>query len=101
MTVTEERLQKILKMMRIGATGEERRRLFRSLDEIMRWITKIEEVDVADVPPFKTMSTECDRFWSYQTATPLDVGQALMNAPQHDGAYFRVPSTAAQPPRDL
>ncbi|MGB0356853.1 MAG: Asp-tRNA(Asn)/Glu-tRNA(Gln) amidotransferase subunit GatC [Cytophagales bacterium] len=101
MAITKEKIQKILKMVAIEATESEQQQMILDLEEMVGWIERLKKIKFESLPAFKMMSPACDRFLEDPVTPPLCVGEALINAPDHDGAYFCVPPTEGQSLADL
>ena len=101
MVITEEKLQKLLKMVALDSDKEERKKLVAELNQLVNWVEKIKEVDVSKVSAFTTMSIEQDRLAEGPPMPALQVQEALANGPKHDGAYFCVPATQVHPVDEL
>jgi aspartyl-tRNA(Asn)/glutamyl-tRNA(Gln) amidotransferase subunit C len=107
MKVTEKDVAYVADLANLELTDEERRRLLRDLNSILEYIDRLNEVDTSNVPPMAHVSERygvdeskkgSERFAyasredipeGLQKSLPHDV--ALQNAPDTDGAFFRVP----------
>ena len=84
-------LQKIAHLARLEFDQKSEHQMIESLGEILDWMDKLNEVDTEGVEPLTNMSHEVNVFREDQSETPLDHDRGLMNAPQKDADYFRVP----------
>lgn len=94
MAITRDEVLHVAKLARLDLSDDEAERLTIELDAILEAVSKVAELDLADVPP---------------TSHPLDVVEVLAddvphaslpleavfaNAPEREGDLFRVPPTA-------
>jgi aspartyl-tRNA(Asn)/glutamyl-tRNA(Gln) amidotransferase subunit C len=61
------------------------------LSQILNYIQQIDELDLRGVQPFFGSSDHANRTRIDQVTAGLTREQALQNAPDSDGEYFRVP----------
>ena len=107
MKVTDRDVVYVADLANLELTAQERERMVRDLNSILDYIDRLNQLDTSDVPP---MAQTSDKFGVDQAkqgserfayATRDDVlhglrkslphGEALANAPDSDGTYFRVP----------
>ena len=92
MAITREEVQHIALLSRIQLSDEELERFTRHLDEILAYAEKLNQLETSDVPatshvvPISNVMREGDR-----VAASLGVEQALANAPETSGPFFKVP----------
>ena len=79
------------RLARLALTEDERARMREQLGVILEHAAKVGEVAAADVPPTASAIPRANVFREDVTEPPLPVDQALRNAPERDGARFRVP----------
>ena len=66
-------------------------RLAAQLNDILGAVSKVSELDLADVPP-TSHPLDLVNVWAADEPRPcLTVDEALANAPRRDGDYFEVP----------
>ena len=58
---------------------------------IVTWVEKLNEVNTDGVEPLTTMSHEINALRTDEVKTHLPHDKALLNAPEKDADYFRVP----------
>ncbi|HOW27409.1 MAG TPA: Asp-tRNA(Asn)/Glu-tRNA(Gln) amidotransferase subunit GatC [Elusimicrobiota bacterium] len=74
------------------ALGDEERRLYRDqLERILGYIAKLNELDTAGVPPTSHVVPMANVWREDDPAPAFDTEKILSNAPERDGAYFKVP----------
>jgi aspartyl-tRNA(Asn)/glutamyl-tRNA(Gln) amidotransferase subunit C len=107
MKVTEKDVAYVADLANLELTAEERDGMLRDLNSILDYVDRLNELDTSDVPPMAQVS---DRYGVDQTkqgserfeyASREDVveglrkslphDEALANAPEADGEFFRVP----------
>ena len=107
MKVSEKDVTYVADLANLELTGEERTRMVRDLNSILGYVDTLNELDTTDVPPMAQVS---DRYgqdevqpgsqrFAYAIREDLHEGlrksfpaeTALSNAPDSDGAFFRVP----------
>jgi aspartyl-tRNA(Asn)/glutamyl-tRNA(Gln) amidotransferase subunit C len=107
MKVAERDVAYVADLANLELTGQERGRLVRDLNSILDYVDRLNELDTANVPPMAQVSdrygvdestTGSERF-AYASREDVVEGLrrslahkvALENAPDTDGAFFRVP----------
>jgi aspartyl-tRNA(Asn)/glutamyl-tRNA(Gln) amidotransferase subunit C len=92
--IDREQLLHVAQLARLELRDEEVERLGAQLNDIVAAVSKVSELDLADVPP-TSHPLDVVNVWGADEPRPsLPVGEALANAPERDGAYFRVPPGA-------
>jgi aspartyl-tRNA(Asn)/glutamyl-tRNA(Gln) amidotransferase subunit C len=92
MSISRDEVRHIALLSRIRLSDEELDRFTGHLDEILAYAEKINELDTEDVPPtshvvpLANVMREGDR-----VSGSLDVREALANAQETDGSFFKVP----------
>jgi aspartyl-tRNA(Asn)/glutamyl-tRNA(Gln) amidotransferase subunit C len=62
-----------------------------SLSEILTWVEKLNEINTDGIEPLTNMSREKNVLREDKIAGQLDHAKALMNAPDKDKNYIKVP----------
>ena len=102
MKVTEKDVSYVAELANLELTAEERDRMVRDLNSILDYVDLLNELDTSDVPP---MAQTADRMgvdpaepgrFAYalspdQLRPSLPHEEALRNAPESDGTFFKVP----------
>jgi aspartyl-tRNA(Asn)/glutamyl-tRNA(Gln) amidotransferase subunit C len=92
--IDREQLLHVAQLARLELRDEEVERLGAQLNDIVAAVSKVSELDLADVPP-TSHPLDVVNVWGADEPRPsLPVDEALANAPERDGAYFRVPPGA-------
>ncbi len=107
MKVTEADVLRVAELANLELTSEERVRLLKDLNSIVGYVDRLNQLDTTDVPPMAQVSdrygvdqakTSSERF-AYASRDDvlhglrpsLERQEALKNAPQSDGEFFKVP----------
>jgi aspartyl-tRNA(Asn)/glutamyl-tRNA(Gln) amidotransferase subunit C len=98
-SITEKDVTYVADLANLELTAEERTRFVKDLNSILEYIGRLNELDTTNVPPMAQVS---DRFASGQNKSDyaqrddalrpcLPHDAAMQNAPDTDGAFFKVP----------
>ena len=107
MKVTDKDVAYVAELANLELTDEERKGMLRDLNSILEYIDRLNELDTSDVPPMAQVSDRygvdstkqgSERF-AYASREDILEGlrkslphdEALANAPDADGEFFRVP----------
>ena len=94
MAISEEQVIHVARLARLDLRDEEVERLTGELGAILDAVSKVAELDLADVPP-TSHPLELVNAWADDEpheSLPLDA--VFANAPAREGDLFRVPPTA-------
>ena len=89
--ITKEEVLHVARLARLELTDDEVGRLQEQLSDILEAVSKVSELDLADVPP-TAHPLEIANAWAEdapRACLPLD--EVFANAPDRDDDYFRVP----------
>ncbi len=93
MAITREEVLHVAKLARLELTDDEVERLTGQLSAILEAVSKVSELDLADVPP-TSHPLELVNGWGEDVPhEPLGLDQAFANAPAREGDLFKVPPT--------
>jgi aspartyl-tRNA(Asn)/glutamyl-tRNA(Gln) amidotransferase subunit C len=93
--ISRELLLHVAHLARLELREDEVARLEEQLNDILAAVSKVAELDLADVPP-TSHPLDVVNVWEEDAPRPcLTVEDALANAPERDGDYFRVPPGGA------
>jgi len=91
MSLTREEVLHVARLARLALTEEEVERFREQLSAILEAVGTVGELDLADVAP-TSHPLDVVNVWAEDEPRPsLDVEEALANAPERDGNFFRVP----------
>jgi aspartyl-tRNA(Asn)/glutamyl-tRNA(Gln) amidotransferase subunit C len=89
--ISRELLLHVAHLARLELREEELARLEVQLNDILAAVSKVAELDLADVPA-TSHPLDLVNVWEEDEPRPcLSVEDALANAPDRDGDFFRVP----------
>ncbi|MGH2935625.1 MAG: Asp-tRNA(Asn)/Glu-tRNA(Gln) amidotransferase subunit GatC [Gaiellaceae bacterium] len=93
--ITREQLLHVAHLARLELREDEIARLEEQLRDILAAASKVSELDLGDVPP-TSHPLDVVNVWGDDEPRPcLPVEEALANAPEREGDYFRVPPGGA------
>ena len=89
--IDRDQLLHVAHLARLELREEEVERLGAQLNDILPSISKVSELDLSDVPP-TSHPLDIVNVWAEDEPRPcLPVEEALANAPEREGWYFKVP----------
>ena len=91
MAIDREQLLHVAQLARLELSAEELERLGAQLNDIIDAVSKVSELDLSGVPA-TSHPLDVVNVWADDEPRPcLSVDEALANAPERDGNYFKVP----------
>ena len=94
MAITREEVLHVAKLASLELTDEEVERLTGELSAILEAVSKVSELDLADVPP-TSHPLELVNNWAEDEPRPsLELDDVFANAPAREADLFKVPPTA-------
>ena len=95
MAIDREQLLHVARLARLELRDDELGRLEPQLNDILAAVSKVSELDLSDVPP-TSHPLEVVNVWAADEPRPcLSVEDALANAPEREGNFFKVPPGGA------
>ena len=91
MPIDREQLLHVARLARLELHEEEVDRLEAQLNDIIDAVSKVSELDLSDVPPTSHPLDVVNVWAADEPHACLSVEEALANAPEREGAYFKVP----------
>ncbi len=91
MKIDNDLILKLEHLSKLQLTDTERKKLTGDLNNILKMIEKLEEVDTNGVAPLTHMTDVVNAFRTDEVKNQLSREDALKNAPRTDGKFFRVP----------
>jgi len=89
--ISRELLLHVARLARLELRDDELERLEGQLSDILAAVSKVAELDLSDVQP-TSHPLDVVNVWEADEPRPcLPVEEALANAPQREGNYFKVP----------
>ncbi len=91
MAIDREQLLHVARLARLELREDEVERLESQLNDILAAVSKVSELDLSDVPP-TSHPLDVVNVWEEDVPKPcLTVEDALANAPEREGNFFKVP----------
>ena len=91
MSITREEVLHVAQLARLELSDEEVERFRDQLSAILEAVSKVSELDLADVPP-TSHPLEIANAWADDEPRPcLSLDEVFANAPDREGDYFRTP----------
>jgi aspartyl-tRNA(Asn)/glutamyl-tRNA(Gln) amidotransferase subunit C len=91
MGIDREQSLHVARLARHELHDEEVERLGAQLNDILAAVSKVSELDLSDVPPTSHPLDVVNVWAADEPHECLSVEEALANAPEREGAYFKVP----------
>ncbi len=91
MLIDNQLIAKLETLARLELADEERQKLKADLEDILRMIEKLDELDTTGVEPLMHLSEVDDATRDDVVGEQLTTEEALRNAPQKHAPYFVVP----------
>ena len=93
MKVTDKDVSYVADLANLELTDQERRRMLKDLNSILGYIDRLNELDTTNVPPMAQVSAAGDQrnLREDELRPCLPHAEAMKNAPQTDGEFFKVP----------
>ena len=92
MEVNNKLIQDIAKLSKLEFNKSSNEKMKKDLKKILAFVEKLNEIDTENIEPLVYLSEEENVLRVDQISKSLTQKQALMNAPQKDSDYFKVPT---------
>jgi aspartyl-tRNA(Asn)/glutamyl-tRNA(Gln) amidotransferase subunit C len=94
MAITRDEVLHVARLARLALSEEEVERLTGELGEILDAVSKVSELDLANVPP-TSHPLDVVNVWAEDVPhEPLSLEESFANAPAREADQYRVPPTA-------
>jgi aspartyl-tRNA(Asn)/glutamyl-tRNA(Gln) amidotransferase subunit C len=90
MPITPDEVAHVALLARLGLDDGEKRRIGAELDLILEHISALQRADISDIPETAQVGNLVNVWREDVPAESLSQEQALANAPDTDGEYFKV-----------
>lgn len=90
MTIDETLILRLEKLSRLQLSTEERKSITTDLNNVLGMFEKLTDLDTEGVEPMRHVLDEIKPWREDVVKTPITKAEALKNAPNEDGDYFRV-----------
>lgn len=91
MSINKEILEKIAHLARLEFDAKSEDKMLKDMNNILKFVEKLQEVDTENVEPLQSMSFEVNQLRDDERGQHLSHERGLKNAPKKDSDYFRVP----------
>lgn len=91
MGIPLEEVKRVAELARLRFTDQELIRMAGELEKILTYVRKLEEVDTSNVEPMSHVHGDTSRLREDDNVQRINRDEALSNAPDTDGKFFRVP----------
>lgn len=91
MQIDNKTVDKLAELARLEFNDQEKEAIVQDLNNILRFVDKLNELDTGDVEPLIYMTDEQNVLRADEVVHELTHDDALLNAPKKDSDYFRVP----------
>jgi aspartyl-tRNA(Asn)/glutamyl-tRNA(Gln) amidotransferase subunit C len=95
MAISRDDVLHVARLARLALREDEIERLQVQLNAILDAVGKVSELDLADVPPTSHPLALVNVLAADEPVPCLPVEDALANAPEREGDFFRVPAEGA------
>jgi aspartyl-tRNA(Asn)/glutamyl-tRNA(Gln) amidotransferase subunit C len=89
--ISKEEVERVATLARLEITEGEKDTFSKQLSSILTYIEELRSWDTTGIEPTATVLEQTNVLREDRVQPSLPVEQALMNAPDSDGEYFRVP----------
>ena len=90
MKLNNETISKIAHLARLEVNMSERDVLLDDMNKILDFMEKLNELDTTGVEPLIYLTNEVNVQREDEVQKEITVNEALQNAPNQDGVYFRI-----------
>ena len=91
MEISKQEVERVAKLARLEISESEKDTFSRQLSSILTYIEELKLWDTTGVEPTATVLEQTNVLREDLARSSLPVEQAVLNAPESDGGYFRVP----------
>lgn len=91
MSVTIENVAYIAELARLRFTPEEQEKMTRELNMILHYVEKLNEIDTEGVEPLSSIHDQTNVLREDVETPSLSNASALLNAPDRQDRFFKVP----------
>lgn len=91
MEVTDSLVNNLANLARLEFNEQEKELIKKDLQQMIGFVDKLKELDTTGVAPLLHMSEAMNRLREDEVKGSVSREAAMLNAPENDGVYFRVP----------
>lgn len=89
--ITREQVEHVAMLARLGLSDEEKTTLQAQLSSILQYMGALSQVDTSAIPPTAQVIPLRNVMRPDEPAASLTLDEALANAPEREGSFFRFP----------
>jgi aspartyl-tRNA(Asn)/glutamyl-tRNA(Gln) amidotransferase subunit C len=91
MEITDNLIDNLCDLSRLKYEGVDREAIKQDLTRMLAFVEQVQEVDTEGVEPLIHITQEVNRWREDEPRIDITHEEALLNAPQKDSDFFRVP----------
>jgi len=91
MEVNDALIEKLAHLSRLEFNSKEKNEIKNDLQKMIAFVEKLDELDISGVEPLLHMTDEVNVLREDEVKGSISRDEALKNAPEHDGIFFKVP----------
>ena len=91
MEVNNALVDKLARLAKLQFADDEKEAIRHDLQRMIGFVEKLNELDLDNVQPLLHMSSEVNVLRADEVKGSITRDEALKNAPDHDGQFFKVP----------
>jgi aspartyl-tRNA(Asn)/glutamyl-tRNA(Gln) amidotransferase subunit C len=91
MKIDDQIIEKISGLAHLEFGEEEKEKIRQDLEQILTFVEKLKELDTENVEPLVYLSDKTDVLREDRVIPTISNEEALLNAPEKSGRFFKVP----------
>ena len=91
MKIDDQMIDRISRLAYLEFGEEEKEKIRQDLEQILTFVEKLKELDTENVEPLVYLSDKTDVLREDRMIPTISVEEALLNAPEKSGHFFKVP----------
>jgi aspartyl-tRNA(Asn)/glutamyl-tRNA(Gln) amidotransferase subunit C len=92
MEINDELIDKLAHLSRLQFTEEQKQGFKSDFSKMLGFVNKLNELDTTGVEPLLHISENINALRKDEVSQSISRNEALLNAPIHDGVFFKVPT---------
>ena len=96
MKIDDAMIEKISRLAYLEYGDEEKEKIRKDLEQILQFVGKLNEIDTENVDPLIYLSENMEVLRKDKAKRTISNEEALMNAPEKDGPFFKVPKVISK-----
>jgi aspartyl-tRNA(Asn)/glutamyl-tRNA(Gln) amidotransferase subunit C len=96
MQIDHKTVDQIAHLARLEFNNEAKDQMVADMNNMLKFVEKLNELDTNNVEPLIYMSDEVNVFRKDAVIHDITQQEALLNAPKHDSDYFKAPKVMEQ-----